>query len=253
MILLLAIAPAFAEVNPKAKDKKILIIGSDIQYPPYEYYDENKKITGFDVEITKLLAKEMGYEIKFEDMAFTALIPALMSGKIDAIVSAMSATPSRMKKVDFSDEYVLLGRSYSRVLVLKKKADKIKNISELNTKGNKVGVESGSFQHEYADEKIKKAKIIAYDGAAALLLALKTEKVDAVIAGEKIIETYLKEQDKEGKLVRLDEKIEMPGVAIAVKKGNTELLGEVNKAIKKVLSTKEYKRLLAKYFPNTKK
>ena len=94
---ILAIALTAASLNAKT-----IIVGSDAEYPPFEYIDENGKISGFDIDLIGEISKIAGFEYKFIKVGFDALIPALKAGKIDAIAAAMSATPERKKSLDFS-------------------------------------------------------------------------------------------------------------------------------------------------------
>ena len=90
---ILAIALTAASLNAKT-----IIVGSDAEYPPFEYIDENGKIDGFDIDLIGEISKIAGFEYKFIKVGFDALIPALKAGKIDAIAAAMSATPERDRK-----------------------------------------------------------------------------------------------------------------------------------------------------------
>ena len=94
---------------------KTIIVGSDAEYPPFDYIDENGKIAGFDIDLIDEISKIAGFEYKFTKIGFDALIPALKAGKIDAIAASMSATPERKKSVDFSDPYFFTKNLYLKI------------------------------------------------------------------------------------------------------------------------------------------
>ena len=91
-----------------------LKIGTAANYPPFEYVDEQNKITGFDMDLVAELAKRAGFEYKIVNMSFDGLIPALKTGKIDAVASAMSATDDRRKSIDFTQAYYATENIYLR-------------------------------------------------------------------------------------------------------------------------------------------
>ena len=90
--------------NEVKKDTKKLVVGTDGVFPPFGYI-ENGELVGFDIDLIKQIGKDLGYEIEMKVQPFDALIPSLKAGKLDAIISGMSATEERKKSVDFADEY----------------------------------------------------------------------------------------------------------------------------------------------------
>ena len=98
---------ALAELAAKeapAGDMK-LVMGTNAEFAPFEYQDDNGEIVGYDIEIAKEIARSMGCELVIENMAFDSLIAALNSGKIDMIVAGMTATDERRQQVEFSENY----------------------------------------------------------------------------------------------------------------------------------------------------
>ena len=88
-----------------APAEKILKVGSDITYAPFEFMDDKQQPTGFDMELIQALGKDMGYKVNVETASFDGLITALQAGKYDAVISAMTITDDRAKSVTFSDKY----------------------------------------------------------------------------------------------------------------------------------------------------
>jgi len=89
----------------KIKAAGKMVVGTSADYPPFEYYDSNFKLDGFDIALMQELGKQLGVKVQFRDMAFDGLSDALQLGQIDVAMAAMSVTPDREAIVDFSDVY----------------------------------------------------------------------------------------------------------------------------------------------------
>ncbi|MGB0405283.1 MAG: transporter substrate-binding domain-containing protein, partial [Fusobacterium sp.] len=209
-------------------------------FKPYEYL-EGDKIVGFDIELMEAMAGKLNYEVKWVNMSFSGLLPALQSNKIDIVIAGMAATPERAKAVDFSKPYLAFGTGHA-VIVNKDSNILIKE----DLKDKEVGVQLGSKQEQLAEKE--GAKIVLFDSFAGAILALKQNKIDAVVMDENSGEEYMK-KTKELKIV---DKImdNSPGESLAFKKGNKKLLKEFEIAFEKVLKNGEYLELVKKYFPN---
>ena len=97
---------AATENKNAAGEEKVLRVGLNAVFAPFEYV-ENGEIKGFDIDLINEIGKNLGYKIEIIDQSFDGLIPALKAGKIDLIISGMSATEERKKSVDFTDEYFM--------------------------------------------------------------------------------------------------------------------------------------------------
>jgi polar amino acid transport system substrate-binding protein len=120
----------------KEEEKKVIYVGTNAEFPPFEYLEEGE-ITGFDMELIKEIAKESELEIKIEDMSFDGLLPALQSKKVDVVIAGMTANEERKKAVNFTTPYY----TASQVIVVKEGDDSINSFDDL--KGKKVGVMLG--------------------------------------------------------------------------------------------------------------
>ena len=220
--------------------EKKLYVGTNAEFKPYEYL-EGDKIVGFDIELMEAMAEEMGYIVKWNNMTFDGLLPALQMGKIDAVIAGMSPTPERVKAVDFGKPYLNFKTGHA-VIVRENETEIVKN-EDLN--GKKVGAQLGTKQEDLA--KGFGAEIVRYDSFTGALLALKQNKVQAVVLDEQSAEKYLKTMSG----VKVTDVIydTDPGESVAVKKGNTKLLDEFNNAFDKVVESGKYDELLKKYFP----
>ena len=139
-------------------EKPTLVVGMELAYPPFEGKDEQGNPAGVSVDFMKDFAKSAGKAIKIENIAFDGLIPALLTGKVDMVMSSMTITDERRKTVDFSDPYAnaMLG-------ILTHKGSGIKSVEDLNQKGRRIAAKIGSTGYLYAQNNLKKCR---RDGAA---------------------------------------------------------------------------------------
>ncbi|MBM0637792.1 basic amino acid ABC transporter substrate-binding protein [Campylobacter sp. VicNov18] len=171
--------------TPQANTQIQLKVGTAPNYKPFNY-KENSKLTGFDTDLVEEIAKKNGIKIIWVETNFDGLIPALKAGKIDMIASAMSATDQRRQSVDFTKPYY-----QSKNLYLKLKSnDTLQTKSELE--GKKIGVQLGTLQ-EITAKSIKNAQIQSNKDLNIAILALKNNKIDAIIADEDTAKGFLAE------------------------------------------------------------
>ena len=88
-----------------ARTNGTLIIGTNAEFPPYEYY-ENNQITGIDMDIMRAVSDELGMDMQIEDMAFDSIIAAITSGKVNVGASGFTVTEDRKKNINFTDTYI---------------------------------------------------------------------------------------------------------------------------------------------------
>lgn len=217
--------------------KKYLTMGTNAEFPPFEYREGNK-ITGFDIEIAERVAKKAGKELKISDMSFDGLIPALQGGKIDMIVAGMSVTEERKKNVDFSDGYY----KASQVIIVKSENSDINGAESL--KGKKIGVQLGTTGDIEA-AKIEGAEIKQYNAAFAAIMELKNGKIDAVVLDYEPAYNFVR-KNQDIKLAA--ENLTSEEYSIGVAKGNKELAEIINETLKEMKANGEYDALVKKYF-----
>ncbi|MBT9830545.1 ABC transporter substrate-binding protein [Clostridium baratii] len=223
------------------KDKGELVVGLSADYAPYEFYtmvDGKKTIVGFDVELAKEIAKDLGVKLTLKEMKFDALLGALPAGQIDMIISGMNPDEERAKVIDFSDIYYTAQHG---VLVNKKDLDKYKSVEDL--KSARVGAQMGSTQADIVKEKIKAEKPTLLANVNNLILELKSGKIDALVTEKPVAEMAIK-NNNELALSKIEFKDETGGNAVAVKKGEKELVEQVNKTIKRLKDSGELDKFI---------
>ena len=205
-----------------------LRIGVSATREPVNFVDAAGRITGYDGELARILAARLHRPIQFVNMKFMALIPALQSGKIDMIVSGMTATNERRQFVDFSQPYF----DNSQVMIVRNDGQAAQNgdtrplasTSEIAEK--KIGVLLGSAHDTYATKTYPKAKVLQYRTAADLSLAVKTGKVDVALYDEEPLRDMLKDDPSLG---ILGESLFSFSVGVGFNKKSDELRDNFNR------------------------
>ncbi|CDZ77978.1 Arginine-binding extracellular protein ArtP precursor [Legionella massiliensis] len=143
------------------------------EYPPFEYKQQGN-LKGFDIELAKLIAKELGKEAVFDDMQFASILPALTSGQVDAAISTITITEARKKNFDFSTPYYFEGMA-----AVFKKGEPVKDPSQLT--GKKLAAQLGSTMEIWLKKHAAEENIVAMDNNNQAIEALKAGHVDVVL------------------------------------------------------------------------
>lgn len=222
--------------------EKPLIVGMELQYPPFEMSDKNGTPTGVSVDVAMALGKYLGREVQIENIAWDGLIPSLKTGKIDLVISSMTITDERQKTIDFSIPY-----AQSNLAILANKTSNIQDIEALNQKGKKIAVKKGTTGHLYANQYLKNAELLVFDKENAAVLEVIQGKADGFLYDQlTIYKNWTNHRSTTVALLKpFQEKPEYWGIAI--KKGNEELRERVNAFIKQAKSDGTFDALSKKY------
>lgn len=214
-----------------------LVMATNAEFPPYEFHDGDK-IVGIDAEIAQAIADELGMELEIEDIAFDSIIPEIVSGKADMALAGMTVTEDRKASVDFSDTYA----TASQMIIVKEDSE-IAGPDDL--KGVTVGVQLGTTGDIYvSDLEADGTTVERYNKGFEAVQALSQGKIDAVVIDGEPAKTFVSETEG---LKILDEAFTVEEYAIAVKKGNTELLDKVNGALETLKDNGTLDEIVAKY------
>lgn len=215
-----------------AGETKKLILGLSADFPPYEFHIKNDKgedeIVGFDVEIAKEIAKDMGAELEIKDMVFSSLLNELGSGRIDMVISGLSPSPERAKEIEMSQIYY-----NAKQAVVAREADKDKYATLESLEGLKIGVQKSSIQEDIAKE-IPGAKLTSLAKISDIIMQLNSGRVDVAIIEGPVAESFVK--NVEGIVITDAEPVtEDEGYVVGIKKGNKELLDQVNATLDRLM------------------
>lgn len=215
----------------------VLVMATNAEFPPYEFHDGGE-IVGIDAEIAKAIADELGMELEIEDIAFDSIIPEITSGKADMGLAGMTVTEDRKQSVDFTDTYA---KASQKIIV--KEDSAIATPDDLT--GVIVGVQQGTTGDIYvSDLEADGTTVERYNKGFEAVQALSQGKIDAVVIDGEPAKTFVAQTEG---LKILEESFTDEEYAIAVKKGNTELLEKINGALKTLKDNGTLDEIVAKY------
>ncbi|MBP3792807.1 MAG: transporter substrate-binding domain-containing protein [Ruminococcus sp.] len=214
--------------------------GTNAEFPPFEYVVSKGVIgefDGIDMAIAKQIGEDNNKEAKIENMEFDSLLVALDNGKIDAAIAGMTVTDERKEKVDFSEPYY----NAKQVMIVKEDS----NIAKASDMSDKKIVVIQGYTGETCVKKLGFSYQSFKKGTEAIM-ELVNGKCDVVVIDSATADKYVKD-NKGLKVVEDNKEFENEEYAIAVKKGNKELLDQINKTIKKMKEDGKINELAAKY------
>lgn len=219
-----------------AEGKETLVMATNAEFPPYEYH-EGDDIVGIDAEFAEAIAEKLGMELKIEDMAFDSIIPAVQSGKADIGVAGITVDEDRKLQVDFTETYYT-----GRQVIIVPEESEIASPDDLE--GKKIGVQQGTTGDIYITDDFGDEAVERYNKGVEAVQALMQGKIDAVVIDDQPAKTFVEEN--EGLKILETEYVE-EDYAIALKKGNDELLEKINNAIKELKEDGTLDEIVAKY------
>jgi len=229
--------------SPKPSNQ--LIVGMELSYPPFEMTDEHGKPTGVSVDLANALGEYLHRPVVVQNVPFDGLIPALQTRKIDLIISSMTATAERAQSIAFSDPYLKTG-----LCLLLGKDSTVQTLADLDQSGKTVAVKKGTTGHIYATDHIKNAKLLVLDKESACVLEVVQGKADAFIYDQiSTYENWRRNQDTTRPILK---PFQEESWAIGLRKGDTELLQQVNAFLKEYQARGGFEQLGDRYLKDQK-
>jgi len=230
------------------EETKVLKVGMELAYPPFEMSNKDGKPTGVSVDLAYALGKHLGKEVVIENIAWDGLIPSLKTKKIDLIISSMTITDERRKSIEFSTPY-----AQSSLAILANKNSNINSIKDLNHANRTVAVKKGSTGHIYARNHLSKANILVFDKENMSVLEVVQGKADAFIYDQlTIYKNWSKHKDSTTALLEsFQEDFEYWGMAL--RHGDPKLKEQVDAFIKKAKADGTFDTLSYRYLQDARK
>lgn len=257
MVLIIAMVSISVALSGCTEEKKNkIIVGTDATFQPFEYTDENGTIIGFDIDMTKAILTDLGYEVEIRDMGFDQLIGAVHSGIIDVVAAAMTIDSERLQQISFSIPYYTSDQS-----VLVRSDSNIKIVNYTDFANLKIGAQTGTTGAKWVEEHLLnqtwlKEQNINYSlnvtlesyGSytdAVLDLTLPTGgRINAIVIDKPVGNTFA----KEGSTKVIYTIITNESYGLGVKKENTALLQKINQGLEDYMASADWDVLLKKYF-----
>ena len=233
--------------NAESQESNVLKVGTNAEFAPFEYVNEEDGTTieGFDIDLINAIAADQGMTVEMENLEFDGLVMALQNGSIDAAIAGMSVTPERVEQVDFTETYYDAGLNIAVAI------DDDSIASEEDLAGKVVTAQQGTTGADKAME-LQEAGVVADVKLLAninvCMMALANGEVDAVIMDIPVNNRYVAAHPDEVKIAADIVAEEPEQYAIAVAKGNTELLEKLDAGLANVKEDGTYDALIDKYF-----
>lgn len=238
-LAIIAIITAFALMMGGAQAaNKVLKVGNDPAFPPFESTTEKGEIIGFDIDLIKAVGAAAGYDVQIMAVAWDGIIPGLIAGNYDVIVSAMTITAERAQAVNFSDPYF----EASQVIVTTKKNKVLNTLDELT--GKKVSVQLGTTGDFVVTDEVKNVTVKRFDLAPLAVQELLNGAVDAMVIDEPVAKAYVQQFSNLQYGAKCTEEL----YGFAISKKNTQLLADLNAGLKKVKADGTYDKIFDKWF-----
>lgn len=227
-------------------DDNTLVVGMELSYPPFEMSDEQNQPKGISVDLAYALGEYLDRPVKIENVAFAGLISSLKTGKIDLIISSMTANEERSRSIDFSDPYLETG-----LCLLVSKDSDIQSFDDLDKPGMEVAVKQGTTGHLYAMQEIKEARVLPLEKETAAVIEVVQGKADAFIYDQM---STLRNWQRHPETTRpILEPFKKEYWAVGIQQGNEELRASVNDFLKDFKAAGGFETLGDRYLSEEKK
>jgi polar amino acid transport system substrate-binding protein len=237
-VLALGASVSNAETIDQVKEKGTLTVGMLVDFPPYGILNTENKPDGYDADVARQLAKDLGVKLNIVPVTGPNRIPFLLTNKVDMLIASLAITPERAKQVQFSDPY-----SAAQIVVFGGKDAKISKPEDLA--GLRIGVARASTQ-DIAVTKVapKDANIRRFDDDASAMQALLSGQVDAIGCSTTVAAQIAKRAPNrfDNKFVLLQQEM-----AVAMRPGEPKTLKTMNELVEKNIKNGEFSKLYQKW------
>jgi polar amino acid transport system substrate-binding protein len=236
-ILVAALVLALVLAIPGMAENAPLVVGTNAEFSPFEFIGDDGNPAGIDIDLISAIGEKIGVSVQIVNMGGDALIPAMTSGKIGAIISGMTITEERKKSVQFSDPYY----QASQKIIVKDGSD---IADEAGLAGKKIGVQMGTTGDLYVTDTVKDATVERYDKGIDAVQDLVNGKLDAVVIDEEPAKVFVSQAQG---LSVLEDRLSDEQYGIALPLGQDELLTKINEALAELKADGTLDEIYAKY------
>ena len=223
-----------------------LRVGVEAGYMPFEMRDKQGAIVGFDVDIARLMAKQMGVKLTLVNTSWDGIIPALLTNKFDVLMGGMTITAERNLQVNFCDPYIIIGQT---VLLAKKHEGKVTDYRQLNAPGYTVISKLGTTGDIAARKYFAKSKLKQFESEAEAALEVRAGRADAFIYDLPFNAIY--HNQYKDKVAFLKEPFTQEALGWAIRKGDPDTLNWLNHFLAQIKRDGIYDALYKKWFEGT--
>lgn len=242
-VFIIVVGIFYMNRDTEGNNEDTLVVGLDDSFPPMGFRNENNEIVGFDIDLAKAVAEELGMEVKFQPISWASKEQELSSGNIDCIWNGFAYNEERAATMTLTDPYIK-GENY----FILKNGSKVTSQEEL--KGKKIGVQTGSIQAQDLEKSEfgKAVEIIQYGDNLTAFMDLETEGIDALFCSNIIGNYLITSKGKDYETIASENITVSNGSVIAFKQGNTELRDKIQNALIRLEQTGSLDSISEKWF-----
>lgn len=240
-------AAAPAPVAAPAPAPKVYTVGTDAAYAPFELMSADGKVQGFTVDVLTAVAAKGGFEVKFVNTPWEGIFKTLDTGERDIVASSVTITDERKQSMEFSAPYF-----DAQQLIAVKEGSKVAKFADL--KNVRVGVQTGTTGDEVVQKLQGKtsANTKRFESTPLALKELEAGGVVAVVADNGVVQHYIANNPAAKFKAIADASFAPEQYGFVVKKGNADLVAQINKGIEAIKADGSYAAIQAKYFGEKK-
>ena len=238
------VSPAMAadSLLDRINAKGTITVGTEGTYAPFTYHETDGTLTGYDVEVTRAIARKLGVTVEFKETQWDAMLAGLKAGRFDLVANQVAlTTPERQATFDKSEPYSWSGA----MMLVRADNDDIKSLEDV--KGRKAAQTLSSNYGELATKL--QAEIVPIDGMAQGLLLIRQKRAELTFNDSLALLDYLKKNPDAGLKTAweapADEKL---GAGLIANKGNDEALAKISAAIVELREDGTLKKLVEQFF-----
>ncbi len=220
---------------------RVLKVGSDTTYPPFETVSESGEIVGFDVDVLNAICERINCVAEFQTTAWDGIFAALAAGEFDMVVSGVSITEERDQIVDFTDPYLVVSQA-----ITVRVEDEDLTLDDFKNEDLTVGSQTGTTNASLAEELFGREKVRLYDTFNAAMLALINGDVDGVVIDNTAADAFVQEYAGEV-VVNISGIFGDDPLGLVVPEGD-ELVDALNAGLEMIKADGTLDALVAKWF-----
>ncbi|KLV08364.1 transporter substrate-binding domain-containing protein [Photobacterium ganghwense] len=215
----------------------------DAGYMPFEMKSKNGSYVGFDIDLGKMMARQMGVKYVPVNTAWDGIIPTLLTGKCHMINAGMTINAQRNMRVNFADPYIVIGQS---ILLNPKLEGKVTSYKDLNNGQYTVVTKLGTTGEQATKRMLSKAKLNVFETQADAALEVANGKADALIYDMPFNAIYAAQN--KGKVVHLEQPFTYEPLGWAIAQGDSDMLNFLNNFLRQIKGDGTYDRIYDKWF-----
>lgn len=238
--------PEDAIAPPK---RTVLRFLTDSDYPPYNYFDEDQVLTGFNVSVARAICLELDVTCQIEPRGWADLVPGLDRGEADAVIASIAKTPDTLERASFSIPY-----HYTPARFAVRRETEEFEMTPTDLGRRRIAVVAGTAHEAFLRTYYPDAEIQTFVNGSDAFAALRLKRADLLFGDAATLALWMNGTNARGCCIFRGEAFHEPlffgdGVSIAVRKGNQEIVDALNDGIRKIRKSRRLEEIFLQFFP----